>query len=166
MLAKERDFSVRIHSCQSLSPKRLPASALSANILLSSKPCSTLKTPAQTRRILVSDDDLDVAQSIVILLRDMGHSVQFAINGYAALDVARRFLPEIVFLDIGLPDMDGWLLAAELRRQTGLQDIRIVVVTGRAGEEDRRRSMQAGCEEHLVKPLDLKFVEALVEARS
>jgi CheY-like chemotaxis protein len=117
------------------------------------------------RKILVVDDDMDVAQSLATLLRAMGHPVEFAINGYFALEVAWRLKPEVIFLDPELPDMDGWQLAREFRRCPGLQAVYIAIVTEGDTEEDRRRSTAAGCQQHLVKPLDLRVIESLVARR-
>lgn len=119
-------------------------------------------TSPKPQRILVVDDDLDIAQSLAILLREMGHDVDFAINGYAALDIARRFKPEIAFLDLILPDVNGWKLARQLRKLPGLEKVRILSVSALAGDEDVRRSLEAGCERHIVKPLDFAEVEHIV----
>src|SRR6185436_16264338 len=98
-----------------------------------------MKQPlAPRRRVLIVDDNLDYLRSMTQLLRAMGHQANFAINATAALPVARRFQPDTVFLDVGLPDGDGRLLAGLLRREVGLSDVRIVCVTGRANEDPRR----------------------------
>lgn len=98
--------------------------------------------PRLPRKILVVDDDLDIAAPLATLLRDMGHQVEFAINGGSALLVAWRLQPELIFLDVGPPDIDGWELARDLRGCPG-------------------RSAAVGCQRHLVKPVDLKVVESL-----
>lgn len=103
--------------------------------------------------MLVVDDSLDYLRSMVLLLRSMGHYANFAINATAAVPVARRFRPDVVLLDVGLPDGDGRQLAALLRREAGLGDVQIICVTGRA-HEDPRRSLEAGCDAHYLKPLD------------
>jgi CheY-like chemotaxis protein len=113
-------------------------------------------------RVLVVDDNLDTVQSMALLLRDMGHEVDFAINGYATLEVARRLRPQVVFLDLALPDIDGWLLARMLRREATLAGVRIYAVTGYGKERDRERSLEAGCDDHLLKPLDPKTIERLL----
>jgi CheY-like chemotaxis protein len=125
---------------------------------------SKIRVPSDSpaRRVLVVDDELDTAETLAVLLRQMGHEVEFAINARAALDLAERHRPQIVFLDLGLPDMDGWDLARRLKRLPGLESLRILAVTGRYGEEFRRRSIEAGCEQHLVKPLDVSFLENLM----
>jgi CheY-like chemotaxis protein len=113
-------------------------------------------------RILVVDDSLDVIHSAASVLRHLGHEVDFAINGYAALEAARRFRPEVVLLDIRLPDTDGWELARRLKGEASGQSVRVIAMTGRTGEGDRLRSLQAGCEEHLLKPLDWARLEQLL----
>jgi CheY-like chemotaxis protein len=113
------------------------------------------------RRVLVVDDNLDFVHSLTVLLRAMGHEADFAINATVALAVARTFRPDTILLDITLPDGDGRLLADELRREIGLDDVRIVCVTGRESE-DPRRSIQAGCDAHYVKPLDRAEIEKLL----
>jgi len=118
--------------------------------------------PGVPARILVVDDELDTAQSLAILFRGMGKQVEFAVSGNAALQIARRLQPDMVFLDIGLPDIDGWQLARRLRGDAGERPIRIVCITGRNEPEDRRRSAEAGFEEHLQKPVDPAYIERLV----
>ena len=116
-------------------------------------------------RILVVDDELDTAQSLAMLFRGMGKQVEYAINGAAALLIARRLRPEIVFVDIGLPDMDGWTLARRLRDEAG-GVLRVVSITGRGDAESRRKSAEAGCEDHLLKPVDPAYIERLVTRES
>ena len=118
--------------------------------------------PAAPSRILVVDDELDTAHSLAVLFRAMGKEVEFAVNALAALDIARRFRPDMVFVDIRLPDLDGWELAQRLRADAAGRPLRIVTITGRSGEDDRRRSSQAGIEAHLVKPVDPAYIEKLV----
>jgi CheY-like chemotaxis protein len=117
---------------------------------------------ASQLRVLVVDDDLDTAETLAFLLRDMGHQVEFAVTARAALQVARRFLPEFVFLDLGLPDMDGYELGKALKGEPALHGIRILVVTGRALDEDRQKTAEAGFDAHLVKPVDPVFLDSLL----
>lgn len=113
-------------------------------------------------KILVVDDELDTAQSLAILFRAMGKEVEFAVNALAALEIARRFVPDMVFVDLRLPDLDGWELARRLRAEAGARPLRIVTITGRSGDDDRRRSEEAGIEAHLLKPVDPAYIEKLV----
>jgi PAS domain S-box-containing protein len=115
-----------------------------------------------SRRILVVDDNVDAARSLATLLRLLGHAVRTAHDGAAALEAAGAERPELVFLDIGLPGMDGYEVARRLRQEPGLRRTRLVALTGYGQEEDRRRSEQAGFDRHVVKPVDLAVLKALL----
>jgi CheY-like chemotaxis protein len=117
-------------------------------------------------RILVVDDHLDTANSLAVLLRDMQHEVQFAINGYAALQIAQKFRPQIVIVDLRLPDFNGCELAKRMRRELKLEDARFVAITGRATPDDHKQALEAGCTELLLKPIDFKKLEKIVAAAS
>jgi signal transduction histidine kinase len=121
--------------------------------------------PVVSRRILVVDDNRDGAVILAKLLRYAGHEVEAAHSGLAALEVARAFAPDVVLLDIGLPDIDGLEVARRLRCDLGLTESLLVAVTGYGHDEDRRRSEDAGFHAHLVKPVDLGALNALL-ARS
>jgi CheY-like chemotaxis protein len=116
-------------------------------------------------RILVVDDNRISARGLADLLGLSGHEVRTAFDGRAALDAARRHRPEVVLLDIGLPEMDGYQVAAQLRREEGLKDALIVAITGYGQEQDLRRSREAGFDRHLVKPVDLEALEELLRSR-
>jgi two-component system OmpR family response regulator len=115
------------------------------------------------RRVLVVDDNLDAVHSMALLLKSMGHEVQFAINGFAAIDIARTFRPDVVLLDIALPDFNGDEIARQLKWEPGLENTRIIAISGRAGDEARGRALEAGCEEFCLKPLELPVLERLLE---
>ena len=100
------------------------------------------------------EDDIDSARSLTWILRDMGHEVEYAINGYVAVDIAAQFNPDLVFLDLALPGMNGFEVCRRLKRQPGLEGTRVIAVTAYAQEEYRQRSKEAGCEGYIVKPLD------------
>jgi DNA-binding response OmpR family regulator len=110
----------------------------------------------------VVEDDIDSARSLTWILRDMGHEVEYAINGYVAVDIAAHFLPEFVFLDLALPGMNGFEVCRRLKRQAGLERTRIIAVTAYAQEEYRQRSREAGCEGYIVKPLDPAILNDLL----
>jgi CheY-like chemotaxis protein len=116
---------------------------------------------ARERRVLVVEDNLDAVHSFAELVWRLGHKVEFAINGYVAVDTARRFRPEIVFLDLGLPGLDGYEVARKLRDELG-DEVRIIAVTAYGAERDREASARAGCEQHLVKPVDPQFIASLL----
>ena len=107
----------------------------------------------KSRRVLVVEDNLDAVRSLVALLRQMGHEVQFAINGYAGIETARSYRPDVVFLDLGLPGMDGFEVCRRLRNDPGLQATRVIALTAYGQEQYRDRALEAGCELHVPKPI-------------
>jgi PAS domain S-box-containing protein len=115
------------------------------------------------RRVLVVDDDIDGATSLAMVLRLRGHETKVAHDGFAALEVARSFRPEVVLLDLALPGgLDGYDVARKLRGEEVLRDARIVALTGWGQEEDRQRAVQAGFDEFLVKPAGPQALERLL----
>jgi CheY-like chemotaxis protein len=112
-------------------------------------------------RVLIIEDNLDAAQTLSYLLRHAGHAVEYAINGYAALEMAARMLPDVILLDIGLPDFDGCELARRLRRRPGLEAVRIIAMTGRESD-DEQRARAAGCESFFRKPFSVEVLDALI----
>jgi CheY-like chemotaxis protein len=111
--------------------------------------------------VLIVDDNVDQADSLAALCRVLGHDVQVAYDGESALQSARRTRPEIVFLDITLPGMDGYDVAARLRAELGSR-VQLVAVSGRGRDEDRERALGAGFDHFLLKPLDPSFLESLL----
>ena len=101
--------------------------------------------PNPGRRVLVIDDDIDTAQTLFFLL----------------LDMARKLRPEFVLLDIGLPDLEGSEVAAQLRRIPGCEQTLIIAITG-LGNEHRPRMLKAGCDAFYVKPIEPKMLEDLL----
>jgi signal transduction histidine kinase/CheY-like chemotaxis protein len=135
------------------------------------KTVSVLPPPApqrlmngKSKRILVVDDNEDALEMMKEMLWSAGHEVRGATSGPSALEVVKDFQPDIAILDIGLPAMDGYELAARLRAALGAQTPLLMALTGYGQESDRARSRAAGFSLHLVKPLEasvlLQFVEA------
>ena len=112
------------------------------------------------RKIMVVDDNQDVAETLLDLLEDAGHCVRIAHDGPAALRILESFAPDLALLDIGLPVMDGYALAGRIRE---LQSLPLVAVSGYGQEADRERARQSGFVAHLVKPVDADRLIALVE---
>ena len=112
------------------------------------------------KRILIVDDNQDAAESLRLLFRHVGHDVRVVSEGAPAVPEAVAFRPDLVVLDIGLPDMDGYRVARELRQNERVRDTFIVAVTGYGREADRSRSREAGIDVHMTKPVDL---DALLE---
>lgn len=127
------------------------------------KPSQTAKRAAVGRRVLVVEDDIDSARSLTWILRDMGHDVEYAINGYVAVDIAAKMRPEFVFLDLALPGMNGFEVCRRLKRMSALDGVRIIAVSAYAQEEYRSRSKEAGCDGYIVKPLDPSVLEMLLD---
>src|SRR5690606_27862936 len=115
------------------------------------------------KRVLVVDDNRDAAEILSMLLEAYGHSTALAHNGASALDMARRFNPDLVLLDIGLPDMDGYAVARAMRADPVLQQVVIIALTGWGSEEDRRRSREAGFDLHLIKPVSSETLSGALE---
>jgi PAS domain S-box-containing protein len=124
----------------------------------------TAEPVSSGHRLLVVDDNLDAATSLAVLLRLQGHEVAVAHDGASALAMAAASRPNLVFLDIGMPGMDGYEVARRLREQPGLESTKLVALTGWGQKEDRRRTAEAGFDHHLVKPLELKSLERLLGA--
>ena len=121
--------------------------------------------PGDRARVLVVDDNADGAEMLAEILIEKGYDTRVAHDAPTALRVAAEFAPNVAFLDIGLPVMDGYELASHLRGLPGLQDVRLIALTGYGQESDRQRSREAGFHQHLVKPVDIDSLEAAVTAR-
>jgi PAS domain S-box-containing protein len=115
---------------------------------------SSPRVARQSSRVLVVDDNADTAHGVSKLLKLLGHEVETTHNGPKAIELARSFKPEVVLLDIGLPDMDGYAVVKQLRKEDCCKDALIVAVSGYGQDEDRQRSREAGFDQHLVKPVD------------
>ena len=105
-------------------------------------------------RILIVDDNYDGADSLAMLLEEVGHETHKAHDGVEALDVAERVRPDAVLLDIGLPKLNGYEVCQRIRERPWGEELVIVALTGWGQEEDRQRSLDAGFDTHLVKPVD------------
>jgi PAS domain S-box-containing protein len=124
-------------------------------------------TPAgvASRRILIVDDNVDAALSLQLLLDSLGHETAVAHTGMDALALDRKFKPDVVLLDIGLPDIDGYDVARRLRSQKAHEHVKIVAVTGWGGDA-KEKALEAGFDLHLVKPVDFAALEKALEQRN
>jgi CheY-like chemotaxis protein len=116
----------------------------------------------QTRRILVVDDNVDSAEMVAAMVSMWGHDVRVANDGEAALLVARDYHPEVVLLDLGLPDIDGFEVARKLKEEKLVGRL-LVAVSGYGQPEDRARTRAAGFDEHLTKPIDPQVVRQVIQ---
>jgi two-component system CheB/CheR fusion protein len=105
-------------------------------------------------RVLVVEDNRDAADSLRMLLEVLGHEVAVAYTGPEGVEKASRWRPDVIVCDIGLPGLDGWGVARQLRRNPQTARVRLLALTGYGSEEDRVRSRLAGFDHHLVKPAD------------
>ncbi len=115
------------------------------------------------RRILIVDDNRDAADALAELMRDFGHDVSTAHDGRSALASATTHRPELVLLDISMPEMDGFEVARRLREEVGLRDAILVALSGYGGDRHRRRSREAGFDHHVTKPIDASKLEELLK---
>jgi CheY-like chemotaxis protein len=122
--------------------------------------------PATGRRVLVVDDNIDAAETLAMMLEILGQTTSQAHDGNAALRVAEQFKPEVVFMDIGLPGLTGHEAAQRMRQDLGMTEAYIVALSGYGTEEDKRKSLFCGFDNHFVKPLDpSQLPEILASAR-
>lgn len=113
-------------------------------------------------RILVVDDNQDSALSLAMMLSIMGHETSTAHDGESAVKAAESFLPEVILLDIGLPKLNGYEVAQQIRRQPWGASMYLIAVTGWGQDEDRQRSAEVGLNVHMVKPIEPAALEKLL----
>jgi CheY-like chemotaxis protein len=139
---------------------RLPA--IDASRVAAGGLADAAKSLLPRRRILVVDDNADAAESLAALLEISGHETRLAHDGHDAVAQAQQFQPDVVFLDIGMPLLDGHETAKLIRQQPWGRQMVLVALTGWGQSEDRRRSKDAGFNHHLVKPADPTVVAKLL----
>jgi CheY-like chemotaxis protein/two-component sensor histidine kinase len=120
------------------------------------------KPMARPCRVLVVDDIKDLADSLALLLRRMGHDVHIAYNGRAAIEASEMLQPELALLDIGLPEMSGYEIAQRIRKQAWGRSIYLVALTGWGQPEDKTRALELGFNRHMTKPVSFAELEQLV----
>jgi CheY-like chemotaxis protein len=113
-------------------------------------------------RVLVVDDCPDTTWSLALLLQTWGHDPIVAHDGPTALALAREFQPDVILLDLALPGMDGCEVASRLRSQENGDRLYLLSVSGYGREEDRHRALQAGCNDHWIKPVEPETLRHLL----
>jgi signal transduction histidine kinase/CheY-like chemotaxis protein len=136
---------------------RLPAAAAPEAGVSAASPSSEL---ALRQRILVVDDNVDAAESLGTMLAYSGHDVRVAHGGVEALSAARDFAPNVMILDLGMPEMDGYAVARAVRSDPRFAATRLIALSGYGQAEDRRRTADVGFDEHLVKPVEHDVLNA------
>jgi two-component system CheB/CheR fusion protein len=114
---------------------------------------------------VVVDDSQDGADSLAMVLQTMGADPRVAYDGPTGLQTIRDFRPALVFLDLGMPGMDGYEVAEQIRADPALDGVRLIALTGFGAEEERRRSRAAGFEDHCVKPVDPARLRVLLATK-
>lgn len=127
-------------------------------------PSETPQAPLHPRRVLIVDDNQDTLDLLVIGIEMLGHEVFSAPDGASALAVVEAHRPDVAFMDVGLPDMDGYELARRIREGERTARMRLVALTGYSQTSDRERAFRAGFDAHLVKPVNLKKIEETLHA--
>jgi CheY-like chemotaxis protein len=113
------------------------------------------------RKILVVDDDADTGQNFAAFLQTLGHEPHFITDPRAVLGTVKRTTPDAVFLDIGMPDLDGFQLASILKRE--FRHICVVAISGHESEEYRKRGREAGFDAYVAKPIDVPLVQSILD---
>jgi CheY-like chemotaxis protein len=135
-------------------PRKFEQTATAKPAAADSSPRGELEPGSERRtRILVVDDNVDLACGLARLLQIHGHDVRIAHDGPTGLDEAKKSKPDVVLLDIGLPGMDGYQLAACLREEETVKDATLIAISGYGQEEDLRLAREAGFDHHLLKPI-------------
>jgi CheY-like chemotaxis protein len=130
----------------------------------SARKTTQLPDPRSNVRVLVVDDNEDAAYTLQLLLRHLGAEVSVAYDGEAAIEAFALCRPAVVFVDIGMPQMDGYELARRLRAQFSSESPMIVGLSGWGQEEDMRRGREAGFDHHLIKPAEIGALQAVLAA--
>jgi PAS domain S-box-containing protein len=145
-------------------PRSTPSEAPSRGAQV---PAHTTSAPSGPHsRVLVVDDNRDAANMLAEALHDLGHQTETAFDGPSALKAAERFRPQVVLLDIGLPVMDGYEVARHLRQEAELGPLKLVAITGYGQSSDKRKSLEAGFDEHVVKPVRFPIKQATHRPKS
>jgi signal transduction histidine kinase len=145
---------------------RLPLVGVHATPMTGTLPESRRAPKVSPRRILVADDNSDAVEALALQLQLAGHEVRTANDGVEALEVAESFSPQVVLLDLGMPRMDGYETARQMRRSEWGRGITLVALTGWGQQQDRKRTSDAGFDVHLVKPVtEFDLFHAIASAR-
>jgi CheY-like chemotaxis protein len=145
---------------------RLPLIGVQTTFLSFPSADSKQAPQVSPRRILVADDNSDAVEALALQLRLAGHEVRSAGDGVEALEVAESFVPQVVLLDLGMPKMDGYETARQIRRKWWGKNATLVALTGWGGHQDRKKTSEAGFDTHLVKPVtEFDLFQAIASTR-
>jgi signal transduction histidine kinase/ActR/RegA family two-component response regulator len=142
---------------------RLPLNDDPPSLVPAEEPGSAASATA-VHRVMIADDNQDAADSLAMLLELAGHEVRVARGGRAALSLARTFRPHVAIVDIGMPDLNGYEVARQLRREPWGAAISLVALTGWGRDDDRQQASDAGFDQHITKPVDPETIDGLLTA--
>ncbi len=125
---------------------------------------STPGESTQPRRVLLVDDSVDAAEAMSMLLETLGHEIRVMHDGPSALAMVDDFAPDVVILDIGLPGMDGFEVARQMRTRAVTKAALLIALTGYGAESDKQKARDAGFDHHLVKPVSFTAIETVIAA--
>jgi len=150
------EFKIQLPMAAPAEPAAAPAPAESSHA-----------TPARDHRILIIDDNADAAETLCTLMKSLGHhAVYTATSGAQALQSGPELNPDIVLLDLMMPEMDGFELARRIRRESWGKQLLLVALTGWGHEEHRRRTREAGFDRHVTRPADIAAIRAVLRETS
>jgi CheY-like chemotaxis protein len=118
------------------------------------------------KRVLIVDDNRDAAEMLAELLELLGYESRVALEAFSALKIAPEFNPDIMLIDIGLPEVNGYELAQRMRAIPQFASARLMALTGYGQEADRQNAIDAGFDEHLVKPVDVERLQSILADES
>ena len=150
VLGRGSEFIMRLP----MPPTDAPQSTLSVS--------ETGQPTTRSLRVLVVDDNVDTVLSFTMLLQASGHDAQAAHDGPTAVQAALDYRPDVMLLDIGLPGLNGYEVAKRIRQQPDLKNVVLVALTGYGQEADRQTSLQAGFNQHLVKPVPFDQLQQIL----
>ncbi len=113
-------------------------------------------------RVVIVDDDAEVATSLGILLEAQGYAVKIVVDGTEALDQVRNFVPHVILLDIVMPQISGYQLAKDIRGEPGFANVPIIAISGYGDADHQERSLEAGIDHHLLKPVKFAVLSQLL----
>jgi CheY-like chemotaxis protein/two-component sensor histidine kinase len=141
---------------------RLPVPVDRPAVAIDTSPAAEARPYGPKRRLLVVDDSRDSAASMAMMLELIGNEVRTAHDGFEAVAAAEQFRPQVILMDVGMPRLNGYEATRRIRQRPWGRGVTIVALTGWGQEVDRARSREAGCDGHLVKPVNLTDLEALL----
>jgi CheY-like chemotaxis protein len=165
-LTEMHEGTVEVESNESGSTFTVKFPVHNSNNQLRTSAAGPRSVQSASYRVLVVDDNRDSANTLSMLLRMLGQEVKTAYDGLEAVQCADTFRPDLILMDVGMPRLNGYEATREIRRFTWGKNIRIVVLSGWGQEADRQLSQEAGCDDHLVKPVSLQDLQSVLNSLS